>query len=498
MAGERATEGRKGCWAILRMSTITVIVSLLAIYLFVAWRMAPTTRGPLTADLPAAQSLLEGVRQDLDFLTRYAAENKSFDDSSRAAFLKEVGEMQSDAASLDRAALEMRVARAVALAGDSHSNVRGVGYGLSLNAFPVRLAQFDDGFHIIAAAPNYRNLLGSRVISIDGRTTAQLAEALRPYVGGTDAFRAEHLPNFLISPAALHAVGLAAAADRAIIRVENAAGVQADIMIAADPDPANGQPVSDPDQAERRESRWPRRYLSPVPFPGDRRPWVHVLTNAAGLPLYLRQPDDYFWAAELPGKTLFVQVNVVADKPQGVGLENFLDGMLLRIKKGRVHDVVLDLRSNTGGNSDLTMGFTHSLNDALPASGRVFILVSGNSFSAAIITAARLKYFGRGRTLIIGSPMGDGPIFWAEGRNMILPNSEISIKSTAAYHNWRDGCGLSDLLRCYLPNYLNDVPAGALTPDVIAPRRWNDYVACVDEDLAIAMHMIGRKKAAKR
>lgn len=89
------------------------------------------------------------------------------------------------------------------------------------------------------------------------------------------------------------------------------------------------------------------------------------------------------------------------------------------------------------------------------------MLTSANTFSAAISTAARLKYFGGTQTILIGEPMGDRLQFWGEGGRTVLPNSQITIRYTTAYHDWEHGCSLSQLRTCFLLNYFYDVPAGS-------------------------------------
>ena len=123
-------------------------------------------------------------------------------------------------------------------------------------------------------------------------------------------------------------------------------------------------------------------------------------------------------------------------------------------------NVIIDLRFNSGGDNTLTGAFGKALPDALPPGGRIFILTSGNTFSAAIDTAARLKYFGGQRVVITGEPMGDREQFWGEGGSVFLPNSRLEVRYSTALHDDEHGCSLAQIRTCYFLDYFIGVPAG--------------------------------------
>ncbi|HEY0648018.1 hypothetical protein [Phenylobacterium sp.] len=307
---------------------------------------------------------------------------------------------------------------------------------------------------------------------------------LRPFVGGPAAFQRERAPHLLISPAALKGARLVTSGDALSFRFELPDGRVLDRTITAIPGPANGPPPGDPEAASRWRNRWPQRELSPVPFPGDARPWVR-LAQAERIPLYLSRPDDFYWKAYLPEqRALYVQINATEDQRGREPLTDFLAAAVADARDRRVRDIIVDLRFNPGGDATKANAFAEAAPKALPPDGRLFIITSGNSFSAAIITAARLKAFGGHRAVIVGERIGDDEQFWAEGHDVVLPNSRILIKSTAAYHDWANGCGLAELGRCYFFNYVWGVAAGDLSPTIPAALSMADYRAGRDPALA--------------
>jgi hypothetical protein len=440
----------------------------------------PTLRAPPKANVQPPHSAAEANLQDLTYLRRFADINRSFTPTTRAEFLAQVDALRGRAGQLSPGTLEIGVSRAVAVADDAHTNIRGAGFGQSLNAIPIRLEWFREGLFVVQADPAHAELLGARVVSEEGLAPAAMLEALRPYIGGPFSFQREHAPHFMISPAALQGAGLAAAADRLTFVFELPAGTQAPRTLVADPGPANGPPVSGRLAILQRENHWPRRDLSPVRAPGDTRPWTHLL-DGRPLPLYLSRPNDFFWRTYLPQTgTLYLQINATRSVPGGENLATFLQGVVAEVKARGTHDAIVDVRFNPGGNGDLSVPFTKALPAALPRDGRIFVVTSGNTLSAGIITTARLKYYGGSRADIVGERIGDREQFWAEGQKMVLPNSRIPAHYTAAWHDWKTGCSIWQIGHCYLFLYLWGVPAGDLSPTIPAPISFADYLAGED------------------
>ncbi len=241
-------------------------------------------------------------------------------------------------------------------------------------------------------------------------------------------------------------------------------------------------------QEPQNTNVWPRRDLSPIVQASGPPGWRHVLDGIA-LPAYLSRPDSNYWHAYPKPDLLYVQINRVRDQAP-LGLSQYLSGMLDEAAEKPIRDAIVDLRFNNGGNYVLSADFARRLPTLLPATGRLFILTSGNTFSAAISTAAWLKYFGGDRVTIIGETVGDRMQFWGEGGLTVLPNSKLAIRYTTGFHDWENGCSLSQLRTCFLLNYIYDVPAGSLEPSVTVKPTFADYAAGKDRAISIVMELL--------
>lgn len=460
----------------LKRIAIIVVAVLVFVVAPAAYILYPTFKSYPAMTFPPAASQSEKNQQDLDLLRRLPDVERSFTDQTRSAFEVAVDKLEARAPDLDRAAFAMGVAHAVALADNGHTNVGGLVGGHGFNVLPVRLGWFADGLYVVAASPDRRDLPGAQVLAMNGRSPEQMVEALRAYVGGPANLARELSPNLLVSPELLHAAGLADSPDVSEFALRLRDGTERVQKLAALP----GAPELLP------RNPWPRRYLSPVPVPGDTGAWIHVLQGIQ-VPPALARPDQYFWHDYLAGgSVLYVQINRVRDQ-DGKSLHGYLADVLAEAKTRRIRNAVVDLRFNPGGDYTQSADFSKQLPELVPQAGKVLILTSGTTFSAALSTAAMLKYHAGGRGILVGEPMGDRSKFWGEGGNVTLPNSRLAVRYTTAYHDWEDGCGLAQVTTCFFLNYVYGTPSGSLAPAIPVAQTFASYAAGEDAVLAEAL-----------
>lgn len=459
---------------------MAALLALVAVPLGVL--LYPTLKPYPAANGSAAASQRDRNLQDLAHLRRLPEVERSFTEQTRVAFDQAIAALESRAGELDRAGLAMAAAKAVALADNGHTNVLGLAGDHGFNAVPIRLGWFADGLFVVATDEDRRHLLGGQVLGVNRRTIGELVAALRFYVGGPANLAREFVPNLVISPELLHAAGLSDMPSNSAFEIRFVDGSAGTVDLA-------GEAARQPSLSGQF---WPRRHLSSVRQAGGAAGWRHVLDGIAP-PAYLSRPDTNYWHAYRAAGLLYVQINRVGNQGP-VGTSRYLSDMLDEAAKEPIRNAVVDLRFNRGGDYTLTAEFTRRLPELLPRDGKLFILTSANTFSAAISTAARLKYFAGSRAVIIGEAMGDRSRFWGEGGLTLLPNSKIAVRYTTAFHDWEHGCSLSQIATCFLLNYVYGVPAGDLQPTVMIAPSLADYAAGKDPLMA----EITRQLAAER
>lgn len=196
-----------------------VLVALVGGGLFYAMfaKFYPSAPEP---NYPPALNLAQAQRQDFDYFRNYFDYNKAYSPQAREQAEKLLAQYQSQAGKLSSAAFDLAVARMVALADNGHSTIFMGPFSRHHNRLPCRFYKFADGFFVLRARPACADLLGAKVVAIDGHPVEHIVDGMFKYSGGPrnhyDQFKAVF---FLESPELLHAAGFADASDRETLHV---------------------------------------------------------------------------------------------------------------------------------------------------------------------------------------------------------------------------------------------------------------------------------------
>ena len=116
-------------------------------------------------------------------------------------------------------------------------------------------------------------------------------------------------------------------------------------------------------------------------------------------------------------------------------------------------------------------------------SGRIFVLTSRRTFSAAIVSLAYLKQAGSNRVVIVGEPVGDRLMFFADGHPIRLPHSGLFLQRAEGRWDLRDGCRRYDDCVQFIPQ--PDRPAAPLPNGVRSVERLPIAVDTLDPDVYV-------------
>jgi hypothetical protein len=404
---------------------------------------------------PPPHDRVEARRQDVADLALLLEYDRSFSPEAKAAFQQNIQALNGEAATMSDAVFEMAVSRLVALAGNAHTTVSRIQRASAFRRVPLRLAWFSDGLYVVRAKAPVENLIGRRVVSIDGRPVEQAVAELRPYLSGTAEHARADSPPVLECPALLQAVWPDTDGIHLAIGLDDGV-IEPMAAVAPAPDPFALRPVM-------------------VVGPGTLGDWNSVLGYTPALPLSLRAPERMAFSAPLDRNGVYIRINGNEDDDNGpLAAQLAVIGAAKPI--GGWRWIVLDLRFNHGGFEMKTVDFTRSLPRLLVPDGNLWILTGNTTFSAAIITAARAKYFLGLRAHIVGEAMGDRNPFWTDGGPpLVLRNSGIAIGHAFFKQDWANGCHEPTL--CNPLQWLYGVAAGDLTPEVNIGWSFADYVA---------------------
>ena len=448
---------RAGLWALAVVVLFVGVAGGLA--LCMRHKFSPD---PPSNDFPKPANALEAQQQDIEQFSRLLAMDRSFSPAARAEANRQIAELKSEHAPLDRERFHVALLRITALADNGHTNLH-YGKGGLQNFIPLRVVLFADGLYVLRAKSAYADLLGTRVESIEGRPTRDVIAALEQLHGGTEGWRRTYAAIYVQSPEILYGDAIGSRPDQThwTFRLPNGSEVTRTLP---------GE-ISGENEPHAEMTRW----LSPQKMKGEPSDWRALVSDDADLPLSLRDFNSTFRRAWIDhGCTLFIQLKAIADADkQHIG--DFLSATTDEMRAHPPCNIILDLRFNTGGDYTKAARFASHLPDFVPPSGRIYLLTGSQTFSAAITTTAFVKQAAGSRAIILGEPVGDRLTFYGEGNEGCLPHEDLCLHYATGMHDYAHRC--DDWDRCYWLNWIFPVQVKSLAPDETIKMTFADYTA---------------------
>lgn len=391
-----------------------------------AARRATPERG---VPLPAA-AWRSDLQEMIDTVVKGHVE--PFHTITSAQLTTEVAALEAQIPNLSAPQIVVAFRRLLASIGDAHTRLYTPPSALGLR-LPIESQWFGDGVYVVAAHHAHAELLGSRILEVDGRPVDPVVRGLEPIVS-TDTIhgrRAEAaaLVGFC---SVLHARGLAAEPAGARLLLQDSTG------------------------------RATERGLLGID-PARPSAWVHVAERWAPQPMAEREPSRHYWFSSIPERSaLYVRYRSCLQMPTQP-FRRFARSFLAARRRHEPERIVFDLRGNGGGNS----GYLHYIMRPLQRrhTESIYCLVDEGVYSSGSMNAAELQR--RLGATVVGSPSGGCPYFYGLIGQHTLTH-----------------CGLTLIYSRRLFKDPDDRPVGPVVPDVEIPRRFDDYAA--GRDLALA------------
>ncbi len=330
----------------------------------------------------------------------------------------------------------LELMRIIASANISHNNIGIPGSMGFENRLPITLRWYPDGLAITATTPAYANAAGLRVLKVGNITPDQLLESLTPFIAQENKVWPKIESERLLPTQPFYAyLGLLDANGQLPLTLERP-----------------GQPPLE----------------IAIPFTADRTPqtsYRKILQTPT--PTYASGPDSSYWFQYLEdSRTLFLMYSACKNDPK-LPMGKFASKVIGELDARPVDRVVLDLRSNGGGNERVINPLKDALVNHPKTKGKVYVLIGPRTFSSAIDNAISLK---RAGATLIGEATGGRPSAYGEVKTITLPNSKLLVRFTTKF---------------------DQVPAefnfDELRPDLLAPLTFTESRAGRDPGLAAAI-----------
>ncbi|MEL7122828.1 MAG: S41 family peptidase, partial [Bacteroidota bacterium] len=217
---------------------------------------------------------------------------------------------------------------------------------------------------------------------------------------------------------------------------------------------------------------WYKNWANLYPEQNTMANWKFLMPDKNKLPLYLKKADQgVFYSFEESEKIAYFHINSFWDDCPN--FKERVNDFNEKLKTKRDYNVVIDLRFHTGGDYTYSNKLATKPPKIINDDSKVFLITSNMTYSAAIVTAARVKYYAKEKIVVAGEEVGDRLKFWAESKACTLPNSGIKIYNPIKEHDWRDN--KRNIFRTHFANFLYGVAAKDLKLDKEIGISFKDY-----------------------
>ncbi|WP_323762321.1 hypothetical protein [Maricaulis sp.] len=432
---------------------------LLIIATIIAFHPIPVP--PIFQGEPA--DIAEARAQDLRHFHHVRRNERSMDEAMKQRFDAAVAALEHEAATLSDAGFQLALARVQAIIDNGHSNASATRMVAPFDRLPIRTTWFGPELRVMRVVPGREALLGARLTHIGDVPVERVMDRFRDAFGGVDASFRTFAPLLMETPAFLAEVGI----DDPVLRLSFEDGRTENLSLTAIA-PVEGA----------------RRFYSGdwiVPDWLETEDWLAVQPQAE--PLYLRHTDRGYWLEPLPElDAVYLNISRNYDDDGDEGLVDFTVRAEAEIAAIAPTVLIVDQRLNGGGDLTITAPLMRRLGDLVGPDGRVYMLTSGNTFSAGIVNLAMAKQAAPEQTVLVGSAIGDRLQFWAEGWWFSLPNSGFRARYSTGFYDLQNGC--QGIFICHWGSQrIMPVIVDDLDIDVAAPLSWDAYQAGRDPAL---------------
>ncbi|MDQ2848102.1 MAG: S41 family peptidase [Actinomycetota bacterium] len=336
--------------------------------------------------------------------------------------------------------------RMSAMVGDGHTRLKGLmKAGVcfpGLRRFPFTLRWLEDGLFVTSTNPAWRHLLGCRVIEIEQWGAAAIVTQLASLASADNAWRVRAVvPGLAVLPDVLAGVGVVSPTDDPLITFET---------------------------AEKNSIR--ERVTSDLVTVDEVCQW-QTRSEVSWWPVY-GPPTANFSFRDLEGSpgTVYAAYNSARDEPDSILEEQF--GLCLdHVEQTRADRLILDLRSNGGGNLTLNRPLIEGIQGSsrVNSPGRLGVLIGRHTFSAAMICAVALE--SQTAATFVGEPTGAKPNHYGDAIAYPLPSGLADIEVSSLWWQTSDPWDIRE----------------AIVPQVAAADSSAAYLAGEDRCLLAAL-----------
>lgn len=356
---------------------------------------------------------------------------------TKEEFNKRMDELISNVDKLNNKKVFVNLNKIIASIGDAHTNISyWDGY-----AYPLMFWIFDGKVYVINADASLSDMMYTEVVKIDGVDIKTIIDELTTLIPHeNESWVLSNLPNYLSRPVYMYGLDIIKNEEAIFTVLKD--GVEKDFTV-----PTLG-------------------YEENVNF-------VNQSSNDVILGTYEKYYDYEYMPEQ---KTIYFEYNV-CDNMEDLSFKDFNKELFKVIKENEVRKIIIDLRNNFGGNSEILNPFTNELKKYIKSNPdvKVYTLVGRNTFSSGMFAIYRIKEAAPD-AISVGEPTGGALDCYGEIKSINLPNSQIPVWYSTKFFEFSKSF-----------SYKNE---GITTfiPDVFCEATMKDYKNGVDTVLQYVLN----------
>ncbi len=289
--------------------------------------------------------------------------------------------------------------------GHTQMNTFGLHQGstsLQLNRMPYGLYSFSDGVYILMAASEYEKAVGGKVLKIGNMKIEDAQEAVRPLVSyeNEQGFKSNSM-FYLAIPEFLKTQGITGTASEVTIRYLK-----------------NGKEETTVFKSNKNNNVFS---MTGLETPSG---WT-AAKKAGDTPMWQKEPASFRYMQYLPEtKTLYVRHSVNLNDGNKT-IKDFFNNMVDFIDHNEVDKLILDVRTNGGGNNTLNKPIITGIvkSRKINQKGKFFCIIGRRTFSAAQNLVNELEK--NTEVIFIGEPTSENVNFYGDTRTETLPGTKL-------------------------------------------------------------------------
>jgi hypothetical protein len=355
------------------------------------------------AQTPIQRTRVEKWRQDLEYLAKELPKRhkNAFHSITRRQFERAIAKLDKDIPALQDHEIIVRIRGILGMIGDTHTNL--FGWEDSFHRYPFRFYRFSDGYFVTTATKPYSNILGARLLRIGNTSMNKAYDKVRDLLphAESEMYVWNFAPAYLSYAEVLHTLRILPGPKQGRFTFVDRFGKQFSVQ------------------------------MSPV-LASEK---IELISAAKTTPLYRQKPDEKLWYEYLPdSKTVYFMSRTSFMPPQEFNA--FLSGLLKFIDNNPVDRLVIDVRSNNGGDRGIFRPLIDAIkqNNKINQKGHLFVIIGRGSHSASMMHAVDMR--AETNALLVGEPTGSRPNWYSENCSpkIELPNSHLLVDCSTMYY----------------------------------------------------------------